>query len=298
MSSVLARHALRALRDGFTDLVEDVAPSVVTVRNTDVSSAGGSGSGWAIAPDLIVTNAHVVAGMAPSFRLRLRGGDLLPAELVGSDPMTDLAVLRAHIDLRPLSLRASTVRLGEPCLAFGSPLGDYPESVTHGVVSGLDRRLPGENGRTIEHVLQTDAEINPGNSGGPLVDVEGEVIGVNAAIRVDGRGLGFAIPAETVRSIVPELVEYGRVVRPKLGVGVEVFEHRDQGRSRERLRVASAESGCPLRQGDVLLALDQTPLATRADLFGLLRRPLAGRTVPVEVEREGRTMTVQMKMGT
>ena len=199
--------------------------------------------------------------------------------------------------MRPLPLRETAVRLGEPCLAFGSPLGDYPESVSQGVISGLDRRLPREDGRSIEHVLQTDADINPGNSGGPLVDLDGEVLGVNAAIRLDGRGLGFAIPAETVRSIVSELVEHGRVERPKLGVAVEVVEHRERGRTRERLRVASVGNGSPLQPGDVLLAIDQRPLASRADLFGLLRRPLLGRSVPVEVEREGRTVTVEIRLG-
>lgn len=296
MSSHLDRSPLRALRDALTGLVEQVAPSVVTVRITDVSEVGGSGSGWIFSPGYVVTNAHVVRGTAPGFRLRLRGGALVPAQLIGCDRLTDLAVLRADIDLTPLPLRATPVPLAELCFAFGSPLGDFPETATLGVVSGLDRRLPLSDGFSIENVLQTDAEINPGNSGGPLVDVEGAVIGVNTAIRTDGRGVGFAIPASTVESIVPELIECGQVQRPKLGVAIDVVEHHGRGESHERLRVASASADNPLRAGDILLAIEQRPLVSRGDLFQVLRRPLIGRSTNVLVEREGREVTIELRL--
>ena len=286
---------MQALRDEIIELVDRVSPSVVTVRNTDVRLTAGSGSGWSIASDLVVTNAHVAEGDSPSFKIRLKGGALVPASLVGTDPATDLAVLRAEVDLPPLGVRSTPARLGELCCAFGSPLGEFTETVTFGVVSGLDRRLEHADGWSIEGVLQTDAEINPGNSGGPLVDLDGSVLGVNTAIRADGRGVGFSVPAPTVASIVPELVEFGSVVRPRLGVTIDVVEHRSDGVERERLRIVDASGSGPFMPGDVLVSIAQRDVVSRADLFHVLRRPLLGATTAVRVERRGDLLDLEVE---
>lgn len=288
--------ALRAFRDELIDLAEEVSASVVTVRLGTAALAGGTGSGWFVEPSVIVTNHHVIEGERPSLKVRLRGGRVLPAELVGSDPRTDLAVLRcdAAVDALPVRLRPS--RLGELCFAFGSPLGEYTESVTFGIVSGLGRRMPIQNGLSIENLLQTDAEINPGNSGGPLVDLEGAVLGVNVMIRTDGRGMGFAVPASTVSTIVPELLAHGTIVRPRLGVSLEAIDHLDDGLEGERLRVTGAPDDHALRRGDVLLAIGGVPIRSRADLFDVMRRPLLDALTPIDVERDGTSQRLSVTL--
>lgn len=292
----LKQSVLRSVRDELISLVEVVSPSVVTVRTADAGLSGGSGSGWCYAPGLFVTNNHVVEGRDPVFKLRLHGGALIPAELVGRDTATDLAVLRAEVDLAPLKLRTVEAKLGELCFAFGSPLGDFPETVTFGVVSGLGRRLPLDDGRSIEQVLQTDAEINPGNSGGPLVDLDGDVLGVNTAIRSDGRGVGFSVPSHMVASIVPELIEHGEIIRPKLGISIDVVEHHVDGIERERLRVSGVGPDTAFRQGDVLVSIASRPIENRGDLFAVLRRPLIGVVASAEVEREGQLCTIDLRL--
>ncbi len=281
--------ALKAFRDELISLVEGVSQSVVTVRLTTSTLGSETGSGWFVQPDIVVTNHHVVDGPSPKVRLRLKGGRVIPGEIVGSDPDTDLAVIRCDpTGAEPLELRVQRARLGELCFAFGSPLGEYTESVTFGIVSGLDRRSQElHEGKSIENLLQTDAEINYGNSGGPLVDLDGSVMGVNVELNPKGRAIGFAIPAETVRSIVPELLEHGSILRPRLGVSVEVIDHLADGVECERLRVSGSPDGHPLKRGDVLLSVAGKPIATRGDLFDVMRRPLAGRDTTIEIERSG-----------
>jgi S1-C subfamily serine protease len=193
-------------------------------------------------------------------------------------------------------VRRKSPHIGELCFAFGSPLGEYTESVTFGIVGGLGRRMPLENGKSVENLLQTDAEINPGNSGGPLVDLDGEVLGVNVMIRADGRGMGFAVPAETVASIIPELLEHGSIVRPRLGVSLEVIGHWDQGVERERLRVSGAPNAHALQCGDVLLAVAGQTIGGRSDLFDVMRRPLLGRETAIEIERDGERQRVSIQL--
>jgi S1-C subfamily serine protease len=290
---------LKLFRDELIELAELVSQSVVTVRATDTTLNSGSGSGWFHRPNVIVTNNHVVESKsekkASSLKIRLKGGRVVPGKLIGTDPMCDLAVIECDVsDIKPLPLNTDPLRLGELCFAFGSPLGEYTESVTLGIVSGLNRRMPLENGRSIEGLIQTDAEINPGNSGGPLVDLDGELLGVNVMIRRDGRGMGFAIPSETVGSVVPELIEHGNVLRPKLGVALEVIEHDRDGIEGEALRVSNAPAGHLLQRGDVLLSIASRPINSRRDLFDVMRRQLLDTETVIEVVREGSTQRLVM----
>ena len=296
MFEKLRQNSLRSVRDELIALVEAVSPSVVTVRKHDTRLEESSGSGWVFGPGLVVTNCHVVAGADPVFTLRLRGGALVPATLVGSDPLTDLALLRADIQVSPLQVATKAAQLGELCFAFGSPLGMYPETVTFGVVSGLGRSIPHEDGRSIEGALQIDAEINPGNSGGPLVDIDGAVLGVNTMIRTDGRGVGFAISSSTIQSVIPELIAHGQILRPRLGISIDVVEHNSSGIERERLRVAEVGASSPFQVGDLLVSIAGRTIETRGDLFEVLRRPLIGAITPATVERSGELVAIELEL--
>src|SRR5437764_2438934 len=206
-----------ALLDAFSQAVvrvaERVSPSVVHVRR-----GRGAGSGVVIAPDgYVLTNAHVV-DEAKAVEVVLVDGSTYRAPVIGADPATDLAVVRAlGPSLPALELAtADTLRVGQLVIAIGDPLG-LQSTVTTGVVSALGRSLRANDGRTIENVIQTDAALNPGNSGGPLVDTHARVVGVNTAI-IAGARIAFAIPAATARIVASALIRDGRVRRAFRGI--------------------------------------------------------------------------------
>jgi S1-C subfamily serine protease len=207
-------------------LYERTRSGVVFVEARGQGPGGSSGSGFLVGDDgTIVTNQHVVDD-AEEVDVRFgEDGDPIDAKVTGTDPSTDLALLkidRGDVDGRPLPLGSSgDVRVGEPVIAIGSPFG-LRGTVTSGIVSGLGREIQSPNGFTIDEVVQTDAAINPGNSGGPLIDERGRVIGVNAQIASSGNransGVGFAIPIDTAKDVIPELRRSGEVKRAYLGV--------------------------------------------------------------------------------
>lgn len=287
---------LRQLSGEIMDLVSHVIGSTGTVEGQTREFGEGFGSGWMVDPVHLVTNYHVIEVLEPPITVRFTRRRPLTADLLGVDPHTDLAVLRVDgWSGSPLRLRVEPEpRLGELCFAFGSPLGLFPDSVSSGVISGLRRRLPSPGGRTIEDVVQTDAAINPGNSGGPLVDVDGRVIGVNTAGVEGGENMGFAVPAYTVSDIVGEIVEFGAVERPSLGVSVATRVHEAPQGTYERLTITGvrATASGSFEVGDVLLRVDGKDVQGRADLFRALRRDLVGRRVTVEVWRAGAQETL------
>jgi S1-C subfamily serine protease len=264
----------------------------------------------------VVTNYHVIQG-ASAARVTLADQSEWEAELVGAAPEKDLAVLRiaAPTDrLRPLPLGGSQdLRVGQKVFAIGNPFG-LDQTLTTGVISALGREIPGVGGLPIRDVVQTDAAINPGNSGGPLLDSAGRLIGVNTAIYSPSgayAGIGFAIPADTVAWVVPELIAEGRLVRPTLGVelaadtlaarlGLEgalvVQVVPGSGADRAGLRPTRRGPRGGIELGDVIVAVDGEPVTTAADLVLLLERRRAGDAVAVTVERDGRRREVEVEL--
>jgi putative serine protease PepD len=285
-----------------------VKDSVVPVRVSGAVSAG-SGTGFVIDKGgVIVTNAHVVKD-AQEVQVRLEEkGDYRDADILGVDEQSDLAVLRvdagAASKLKPLRLADSDkVQVGDATLAIGFPLGlNRSASASSGIVSGVGRSLPAGNSPfKIERVIQTDAAINPGNSGGPLLDSAGRVIGVNTAILTAGGGggsvgVGFAIPANMVRQVVPRLESGGTVQHAYLGVSTREFQSGPGAYLAEVVPGAPASSA-GLRAGDVILGIDGEPITIPEDISIAIEDRKPGDTVAVEVHRAGARKVVQVTLG-
>jgi S1-C subfamily serine protease len=273
---------LDAYSNAVSEAVAAAHPAVAHIEVRGNGAPAGSGSGFFISPDgYLVTNSHVVHG-AGAMRVFLADGRKLHADLVGDDPDSDLAVLRAEgDDFAHLHLADSdSVRPGQIAIAIGSPMG-FQQTVTAGIVSGLGRSLRGASGRLIDNVIQTDAAMNPGNSGGPLVNTRAEVIGVNTAIIRPAQGICFAIASNTVRWVVGWLIKDGRIRRSFIGVAGQIVpinrrlvRHHNIGQDTGVL-VAGLEPNSPASragflEGDVLLSLDGAPTPTVDALHKLL----------------------------
>jgi S1-C subfamily serine protease len=204
-------------------VVEDTVPAVIGVSTPRGSRSGGSGSGFLITPDgYALTNSHVVGGRN-KMSATTPDGDLLDGELIGDDPATDLALLRLAAGGLPFVRLGDSdaLRVGQLVIAMGDPLG-LQSTVSTGIVSALGRSMRGRDGRLIESIVQHSAPLNPGNSGGPLLDSRGLVVAVNTAIIPMGQGLGFAVPGNTARWVIGEMIAHGRVRRAHLGVAATV----------------------------------------------------------------------------
>jgi len=287
----------------------------------EVDEGRGSGSGSVIdAQGHILTNYHVVEG-AQKLTVSLGGAKTYPAEIIGGDPDTDLAVLRITPPTEGLTViqfsDSDKLVVGQKVLAIGNPFG-LDKTLTTGVISGLQRPIRGVNRRPIEGAIQTDASINPGNSGGPLLDKFGKMIGINSQIysRSGGSvGVGFAIPVNIAKRIVPQLIRFGEVRRPKLGATLLSIEQlREQGAqlpAQSGLLVRSVTSGGPaelaglralartangVTLGDIITSIDGEKISDLDDLYRFLDKKQINDTVRVEVVRDGRTTTVPVKL--
>jgi S1-C subfamily serine protease len=267
----------------------------------------GAGSGFILTPDgYILTNNHVVE-KARQLEASLPDGRSFTAEVVGTDPMTDLAVVRVQGNFAGVFPAvelgdSERLKVGQLAIAIGNPHG-LQTTVTAGVISALGRTLPAPNGRrVIENVIQTDAPLNPGNSGGPLVDSRGRVIGVNTAIAPGAQGICFAIPINTGRWVAGLLIREGRVRRAYLGVATQprpipaAWRRRNDLEQAQGLEVVHVESGRPaaqagLRQGDVIVAVGGRPVQRPTDLQAQLQAPAIGRLLPVVALRGGERRT-------
>jgi S1-C subfamily serine protease len=267
-------------------VVDSVGPAVVGVS--------GAGTGMLLTPDgYALTNSHVVSAVK-AYELTLRDGSTLKADLVGKDPHTDLAVLRASGTGLPHARLgdSSQLRVGQLVVAIGHPFG-FQSTVTTGVVSALGRTMRAQSGRTIENIIQTDAALNPGNSGGPLVDTRGQVVGINTAIIAMAQGICFAVPSHTAQRVVSLLIRDGRVVRSYLGITGETWPiHRRVNRyyhltQEGGVRIAHLDQNGPaqhagLKKEDVLVSLADHPMNGIDDLQHFLTDWPVG--IPVEAQ--------------
>jgi putative serine protease PepD len=276
-----------------------VADGVVAVQ-----VGGGSGTGFVIDKrGTIVTNAHVVGESSQASVRFGDSGETIDAEVLGSDPSTDLAVLRVDPSrvgtLSPLTFADSdAVRVGDEVVAIGHPFG-LDRTATAGIVSGLGREIQSPNGFSIDEVIQTDAAINPGNSGGPLVDGKGRVVGVNSQIATAGGGggnvgVGFAVPANTVREVVPRLASGQTIERPYLGVSTAAGA---AGAEVQEVTPGGPAQRAGLRSGDVVRSVDGRAVSEPDDITGALDGKQPGDSVTVEVERDGRSQQFEITLG-
>jgi S1-C subfamily serine protease len=293
--------ALDAYSAAVSTAAARLIPSVASLRVERRSGGWGGGAGSAVAftPDgFLVTNAHVVAG-AERGTATFVDGDELEFEVIGRDPLSDLAVVRTtggDLDAAPLG-DAARLRVGQLVVAIGNPLG-FGGSVTAGVVSALGRSLAARDGqasRLVENVIQTDAALNPGNSGGALADVRGRVVGINTAVA--GVGLGLAVPIDAgTRQILATLMHDGRVRRAYLGIvggtrrlpaPLAARLGRTAGLEVVQLLDGSPAAAAGVRAGDVIVSLDGRPIAGVGDLQRSLVGDLVGRAVELTIERDG-----------
>jgi len=305
----------QALLDAYSNAVigvtERVGPAVVRVETGSKAPGarerGGLGSGIVISPDgLVLTNSHVV-GSSRQIRLRDNEGIITDARVLGVDPDTDLALLRADgaRDLHYALLgNSQNLRRGQLVVAIGNPLG-FESTVTAGVVSALGRSIRSVSGRTIEDVIQTDAALNPGNSGGPLVSSSAEVIGINTAIISGAQGICFAVASNTAQFVLAEIIRHGYVRRAYIGVSgqtapvprrhaVVAGVENKMGALLAQIEPDGPAARAGLLPGDVVIRLDGVAINGVDDLIRVLDRDRIERSVEMDVLRMGRLRTIDI----
>jgi S1-C subfamily serine protease len=292
-------------------VVEAVGPAVVGISAGKPipgsrNEQAGTGSGVLIAPDgYILTNNHVVQN-ARQLTAKLTGGTTHAAALIGADPFTDLAVIRAEGSSLPFATLgdSTALRVGQLIIAIGNPFG-FQSSVSTGVVSALGRALRSQEGRLIENVIQHTAPLNPGNSGGPLVDSRGRVIGINTAIIALAQGIGFSIPSNTAKWVVSQLLTHGRVRRGYLGIAAQ---QRPLNRRLVRfynlakddaVEVVSIHSGGPagqagVQEGDLIIAIDGQGVESVDDLYRFLSERPFGQPIVLTLIRGSERMEIRV----
>ena len=312
------------------EVYRTLSPGVVFIHSTSyardffgyVEQQVGSGSGSILDQDgNILTNFHVIEG-AQKLSVSLGGQKDYPAVVVGGDPDTDLAIIRltekpaGALTVIPLGDSEKLV-VGQKVLAIGNPFG-LDRTLTTGVISGLQRPIRARNDRLIEGAIQTDASINPGNSGGPLLDSRGRMIGINSQILSpsgSSAGVGFAVPVGIAKRIVPQILRYGKVRRPKLGISTrDVAQFRNQvdlpvtdgvliiqvargsGAASAGLRGMQQTEMGDVELGDIITGIDSDKVGNSDDLFRVLDKHQIGETVQVQIWRNGRRMTVPVRL--
>jgi len=332
LTLVAGAYALTPEEETNIRVYREVSPSVVNITTTtlirdffSIYPRKGAGSGSVIDPTgYVLTNYHVIEG-ASEITVTLSNGDKYGATFVGADPENDIAIIKipAVKGLLPLKLGDSeTLQVGQKVYAIGNPFG-LASTLTTGIISALGRPLTTESGRVIENVIQTDAPINPGNSGGPLINTSGEVVGINTAIFSPSGGnvgIGFAIPVNTAKGLIPDLIKYGRVKRPWLGItgvplwkelsaalrlpvdtGILVSEVDPKGpAARAGIRGGNRPveiSGIIFYLGgDIIVDIDGRRVASMDDLKKALRGRREGDVVPVKVIRGKRLLTLKVRV--
>lgn len=283
-------------------LMTECLPKTCTVFPMHRAQRLGNGSGWFYGPDMIVTNSHNLPfGSESEIMVRAVNLGEFRVNVRGCDPDTDLAVLQAPgLNVTPFTVREAPPQIGEMCLSIGTPLGEQnQDSISLGVVSGLGRQVFLGNFKH-EESIQTDALINPGNSGGPLVDITGQVIGVNfagaVARELGSSGIGYAIPSEVVRDIVPELIDHGSIARASIGVSITARSQKKGSGFESRLQIVKVSStDSPLKQGDLIISVNGQSIHRRYELMRLLNRKAIDATLSMEILRSGSIQHVEVR---
>lgn len=311
-------HLLDAYSNTVTKVAKTTSDAVVQIkvqkqpqtppqqRNRNPQNPFGTGSGFIISPEgYIVTNSHVVKG-AIKITVNLQDGRQLPAQLIGNDPATDIAVLQIHTD--HLSFirfgNSDHLQVGQLAIAIGNPFG-FQYTLTAGVVSALGRTLRTESQRLIDDVIQTDAALNPGNSGGPLLNSFGEVIGVNTAIISSAQGLCFAVASNLAEYVVRQLIQHGKIRRGVIGISGQTIRFNPQAIARLQLEVSSGVQvqqvqqnpsiyNSELKNGDIIIALNESKINTFDDLHKLLDEHSIGKAMQLMVLRNGKKVVVKV----
>jgi serine protease Do len=302
------------IQTAFTQAVERVGPAVVTVLGASSFGGVSSGSGVIISEDgYVLTNNHVIENTT-QIAIILADGTQLPAELAGSDPFSDLAVLKADGPMPAVAQlgNSDTLKPGESVLAIGSPLGDFKNTVTVGVISATGRRLDSGRGYFMEDMIQTDAAINEGNSGGPLVNLAGQVIGLNTLVLRGSssgtvvEGLGFAVASNTIQAIANSIIENGYLARPYLGIRWQWIDPRLAFRYRLPVEygvyVAQVYDNSPalqagLQSGDIITRIGDITLDDEHPYTNALYRYAPGNMVELGVVRDNQEIELQVTLG-
>jgi len=313
-----------------TRAAEKVSPAIVTIAVSGVSAANpndpfsgipqsgvGSGvifdsNGW------IITNKHVAAD-AGTLTVTLEDGREFPGTVYGIDTLTDLAIVKVDATGLPTAPigDSSTAKVGQTAIAIGSPLGTYTNSVTAGIVSAFGRTITVQDGTVIRNLIQTDAAINPGNSGGALLDSAGNVIGINTAIAQTAEGIGFAIPINIARPILQQALAGQKLARPWIGVyyvaitpalaeanklpvenGAWLSAQDATGQAKDPIVAGSPAADAGLRDGDIITSVDGTEIGPHSPLDDILTQFAPGRTVALDVLRDGQKIALTLTLGT
>ena len=334
----LAEYAPEAIREPSTvsdeqnsiEVYKTLAPGVAFIKTSarvanyygeESERESGNGSGSVIDNQgHILTNSHVVEG-ASTLSVSFGGNKVYPAKVIGRDPDTDLAVIKIEPPREGLTVislgDSDRLNVGQKVLAIGNPFG-LDRTLTTGVISGLQRPIRGTNDRPIEGAIQTDASINPGNSGGPLLDKYGRMIGINAQIYSRtgaSSGVGFAIPVNIAKRVIPQLIQFGEVRRPKLGASLRSVEQLSRqlqlpvtsgllvqsalpggAAANSGIRGISQDADGEYVLGDIITAVDGAKMKDVDDLYRYLDKKQIGDTIQADVFRNGRTTTVPIKL--
>lgn len=291
----------------------DLSTGEQTEKKSNVRK--GSGTGFLISSDgLILTNKHVVGvgdGKTADYKIILSSGKQYYAQLIGKDPINDLAVLKIFDKNLPYVQLGDSdkLQIGTTVIAIGNTLGRYQNSATKGIISGLGRSIEasdqsGNTAETLDNVIQTDAEINLGNSGGPLVDLDGNIIGINVAIDKSGASVGFAIPINDAKTVIKSVREIGRIIRPRLGVRYHMLtpEIAEQYKLAKNIGawISVNEDGTPsvlegspaekagLKPGDIIMEVNAIKLQDKTTLLSLIQKYKPGDKIGLRVFRDGK----------
>lgn len=325
--------ALRPNEQHTIDTFELVSPSVVYITTVtlkedpwsfsvfEVPQGTGSGAIWSI-DGYIVTNYHVIEGATgpnATIQVTLDDRSVHEAHLVGFEMDKDVAVLKISppgtTNLRAIEIsKSTTLKIGQDVLAIGTPFG-LDRTLTTGIVSGLGRRIQSVTGRPIDGMIQTDAAINPGNSGGPLLDSDGKMIGMNTAIYSPSgayAGIGFAVPVDTIKRLVPQIIKYGKAKKASLGVSL-LDDYYSKRLGVPGIIVDEVAPGGPagkagilptivdeygrIRLGDIILEIDSKPVRSADDILDILESHKEGETITLTVLRKSKKITITVQLG-